>query len=54
VHVQLSFLEERVNDEIVAVWNTLTTEQRAEVLAPLARVIAQLALAPHAALRSRL
>jgi predicted Fe-S protein YdhL (DUF1289 family) len=49
VHVQLSFLEEKVDDEIVAVWSTLSNDQRAEVLATLARVIAQLVLAPHAA-----
>ena len=49
MHVQLSFLEEEVDDEIVAVWSTLTNDQRAEVLATLARVIAKLVLAPHAA-----
>lgn len=49
MHVQLSFLEEKVDDESVAVWSTLNNEQRAEVLATLARVIAKLALAPHAA-----
>lgn len=49
MHVQLSLLEEEGDDEIVAVWNTLTNDQRAEVLATLARVIAQLVLAPHAA-----
>jgi hypothetical protein len=48
VHVQLSFLEEKGDDDIVAVWSTLNDEQRAEVLATLARVIAKLALAPHA------
>ena len=49
MHAQLSFLEEKVDDVSVAVWSTLTNEQRAEVLATLARVIAQLVLAPHAA-----
>jgi len=49
VQVQLSFLEEEVDDEIVAVWSTLNNEQRAEVLATLARVIAKLVRAPHAA-----
>ena len=49
MHVQLSFLEEKGDDEIVAVWSTLSNDQRAEVLATLARVIAKLALAPHAA-----
>ena len=49
MHVQLSFLEEKVDDDIVAVWSTLNNEQRAEVLATLARVIAQLVLASHAA-----
>ena len=49
MHVQLSFLEEKGDDESVAVWSTLNTEQRAEVLATLARVIAKLVRAPHAA-----
>ncbi len=48
MHVQLSFLEEKVDDEIVAVWSTLNNEQRTEVLATLARVIAKLVLAPPA------
>ena len=48
MHVQLSFLEEKVDDESVAVWSTLNNEQRAELLATLARVIAKLVLAPHA------
>ena len=49
MQVQLSFLEEEVDDEIVAVWGTLNNEQRAEVLATLARVIAKLVRAPHVA-----
>jgi hypothetical protein len=53
VHVQLSFLEEKGEDDIVAVWSTLTNEQRAEVLATLARVIAKLALAYHAAAQEK-
>lgn len=48
MHVQLSFLEEKGDDDIVAVWSTLNDEQRAEVVATLARVIAKLVLASHA------
>ena len=49
MHVQLSFLEERVDDESGAIWSILNNDQRAEVLATLARVIAKLVLAPQAA-----
>jgi predicted Fe-S protein YdhL (DUF1289 family) len=48
VHVQLSFLEAKGDDDIVAVWSTLNDEQRAAVLATLTRVIAKLAVADPA------
>ena len=48
MHVQLSFLEEKGDDDIVAVWSTLNDEQRAAVLATLTRVMAKLAVADPA------
>ncbi len=47
MHVQLSFLEE-VEDGHVAIWSTLDDEQRAAIIATLARMIATLAVADHA------
>jgi hypothetical protein len=42
---QLSFLEQHRPDDPVPVWTTLDTQQRAEVITALARVIAKLATA---------
>lgn len=45
MRAQLSFWEERNPNRTTSVWETLTTEQQAEVVAPLARLIVKLILA---------
>ena len=45
VRAQLSFWEERNLNRTTTVWETLTTEQQAEVVATLARLIVKLILA---------
>lgn len=42
MQAQLSFLEEKAEDGAVPVWSTLDDEQRAEVVATLARLIVTL------------
>lgn len=48
MHVQLSFLEETLENGVVPVWSTLDTAQRAAAVATLARLIAKLAVAAPA------
>jgi hypothetical protein len=45
VRAQLSFWEERNPNRTTSVWETLTTEQQAEIVATLARLIVKLILA---------